>query len=415
MLRLFVGLAITLAFPITVSAADWAQFRGPTQDGHAATAKLPTEWDQKTNVTWRKELPGKGWSSPAVAAGTIVVTTAVPDRNSNSVSLRALALDAKTGQVRWDTEVFQRSKQDAPDIHSKNSNASPTAIIDGDQVFIHFGHMGTACLNAKDGTIIWKQETLKYKPVHGNGGSPILVGDKLIFSIDGTDHQKIVALNRKTGEVVWQTPRNLKVIQPFSFSTPLLLTLDGKEQLISAGSGVVMSLDPATGKEIWRAKYDGGYSVVPKPVYGNGLVYICTGYNTPQLLAIKPDGLGDVTKTHLAWMVKKNVPHNPSLLLVDDVVYMVSDNGTLSCLDGKTGAERWSERIGGAFSASPLAANGHIYLLDETGTSTVFKPGSSFELVSTNKLGEKALASYGVDGDALLLRTEKALYRIEKK
>jgi outer membrane protein assembly factor BamB len=275
--------------------------------------------------------------------------------------------------------------------------------------------MGTACLNLKDGSKVWTQESLGYKPVHGNGGSPIVAGDYLVFSIDGTDKQAVVALEKKTGQVAWQTSRKLNVVQPFSFSTPVLIAVGKEEQLVSAGSGVVMSLDPKTGKERWRVRYAGGYSVVPKPVYANGLVYVCTGYNTPQLLAIKPDGSGDVTTTHVAWTVKRNVPHNPSLLVVDDALYMVSDRGILSCLDARTGAERWNERVGGDYSASLLYANGLIYLLDETGLATVVKPGKSYDPIATNKLGERALASFGVDGDALLIRTEAALYRIENR
>ncbi|HEV3436587.1 MAG TPA: PQQ-binding-like beta-propeller repeat protein, partial [Gemmata sp.] len=166
--------------------------------------------------------------------------------------------------------------------------------------------------------------------------------------------------------------------------------------------------------EIWRVRYS-GYSVVPKPVYGNGLVYLSTGYDSPVLYAIRPDGKGDVTDTHVAWTAKKGAPHNPCPLVIGDAVYIISDGGILTCLDAKTGTERWNERIGGGYSASPLYANGLIYLLAEDGTGTVVKPGSSFEAVAKNRLNERALASYGVDGNALLLRTEKALYRIENK
>jgi outer membrane protein assembly factor BamB len=275
--------------------------------------------------------------------------------------------------------------------------------------------MGTACLNTKDGSKAWSDQTHKYSPVHGNGGSPIVVGDKLIFSTDGTDKQLVVALDKKTGKQAWATPRNINPVQPFSFSTPTLITVSGQEQVVSAGSGVVMSLDPKSGREIWRVKYQGGYSVIPKPVYGDGLVYVCTGYNAPQLLAIRVNGKGDVTNTHIAWTVRKNVPHSASLLLVDDAIYMVSDGGTLSCLDAKTGNERWSERVGGNYSASPIYAGGLIYLLAEDGVGTVFRPGSSFELVSRNRVNERTLASYALDGDALFIRSEKNLFRIEKK
>lgn len=406
---------LTLALTPTLNAADWSQFRGPTQDGQAADAKLPTEWDNKSkNVTWRKELPGGGWSSPVVAAGKIYLTTAVPGEGKGEYSLRALCLDAKTGAIEWDVEVF-KEPAGSPRPHPKNGHASPTAVVDGGQVFVHFGHLGTACLSAKDGAKVWAQQALKYTPVHGNGGSPVLVGDKLVFSIDGTDMQAVVALDRKTGEVAWKTPRNANATKNFSFSTPLLVTHGGREQLVSCGSDVVMSLDPKTGAELWRVRYT-GYSVVPRPVYGNGLVYFSTGYDTPVMYAVKPDGKGDVTDTHVAWTVKKKgVPRNASPLLVGDALYLADDGGQVTCLDAKTGAERWNERVGRAYSASPIHAGGHVYLLDEDGVATVFKPGESYDPVATIKMGEKALASCGVDGNALLLRTEKALYRIEKK
>lgn len=409
--RFVFGPVIALALAPTLRAADWFQFRGPDGQGHS-DAKLATEWDAKKNVTWRKELPA-GWSSPAVAGGKIYLTAAVPQNGGQS--LRVLCLDAKTGNIEWDKEVF---KQDAtaPKPHSKNSHASPTAVVEDGNVYVHFGHMGTACLKAKDGSVVWAHQELKYKPQHGNGGSPIVHGKHLIFSIDGTDKQMVVALDKATGKVAWQTPRENKTgAAPFSFSTPLVIKVKGQEQLISSGSGVVMALDPVTGKEIWRVTYGGGYSVVPRPVFAHGLVYICTGYNTANLIAIKPDGKGNVTETHVAFTVKKNAPLNPSPLVVGDDLYLVSDGGILSCLDAKTGVERWNERVGKAYSASPMFAGGLIYLLDEAGTATVFKPGAAYDPVATNKLNEKALASYGVDGTALLLRTEKALYRIEKK
>jgi outer membrane protein assembly factor BamB len=409
----FVSAAVlALALALTLNAADWFQFRGPNGDGHS-DAKLVTEWDAKKNVAWRKEIPGLGWSSPAVAKGKIYLSTAVSQ--GEGVSLRALCLDAKTGATVWDKEVFKQGA-DAPKIHKKNSHASPTAVIEGDNVYFHFGHAGTACLKAKDGSKVWATQELKYKPQHGNGGSPIIADKLLVFSIDGTDVQMVAALDKASGKVAWKTPRENKTgASPFSFSTPILIEVGGQKQVVSAGSGCVMSLDPKNGKEIWRVSYGAGYSVVPKPVFANGLVYVCSGYNTPNVLAIKPDGKGDVTNTHVAFKVTKNAPHNPSPLVVGDSLYLISDGGVLSCLDAMKGTERWNERVGKAYSASPLYAGGLIYLLDETGNATVFKPGDSYEEVATNKLNERALASYGVDGNALLLRTEKALYRIEKK
>jgi outer membrane protein assembly factor BamB len=412
--RLLSIIPVVLLSPLGAQSADWSQFRGPTQDGHAAEAKLPIEWDKTKNVTWRKELPGNGWSSPVVANGKIYLTTAVPGAGKGDYSLRALCLDSQSGNSLWDVEVFKEEGATAPRIHPKNSHASPTPIIEGELVYVHFGHMGTACLSTKDGARIWTQQTLKYNPVHGAGCSPLLVGDRLIFTIDSPDRQVIVALDKKTGKPVWQTPRNAGPKKAFSFCTPLLITVNGQPQLISPGSDVVMSLDPKTGTEIWRVKYS-GYSVVPRPVFSNGIVYFSTGYDSPVFYAVKVDGKGDVTDTHVAWTSKKGAPRNASPLIVGGEVYLAADDGQVTCLDAKTGDVRWNERVGKAYSSSPIFAGGFIYLLDEEGTATVIKPGLSYEQVAVIKMGERSLSSYGIDGNALLLRTEKALYRIEKK
>ena len=416
--RFLLAVPIALAISLTLSAADWFQFRGPTGQGHAdAASSPPTEWGPKKNVAWRTELPGKGWSSPAVSAGKVYLTTGV--MSPGELSLRAIRLDVKTGGIDWNVEVFKIDPDKAGKVHDLNSFASPTAFIEGEKVYVHFGHLGTACLNAKDGSRAWGNQTLGYSPVHGNGGSPVVAGDKLIFSTDGADKQFVVALDKATGNVAWKTPRNnAPISQGFSFSTPLAITVNGQEQVISSGTDVVMALDPKTGHEIWRVKYK-GYSVVPRPVYGNGLVYICTGYNPPgSVLAIRPDGTGDVTATHVAWTVKKDaMPKNSSPLLIGGDLYLVADNGTVSCLDAKSGKDRWTpEPLKGTYWASAVSAGGLIYIQSENGTATVFKPGGAkFEEVAVNKMEETTRASYAVDGDALLIRTEKALYRIEKK
>lgn len=416
--RLLLGLPLALLVSPSspLVGADWNQFRGPTEQGYADGKTPPTTWGPDKNVAWKRELPGSGWSSPVVAAGKIYVTVAVPQGNGSKPdqSLRAVCVDARTGKIEWDQEVFRQEGKTSPNIHSKNSHASATGLVEGGRLYVHFGHMGTACLNARDGAKVWANQTLKYVPVHGNGGSLVNAGDKIIFSVDGPDKQAVVALSKATGEVAWQTPRNAKPAKGFSFSTPILINVNGQEQVVSQGSDVVMALDPKTGAEVWRVRYK-GYSVVPRPVYGNGMVFLSTGYDNAVVYAIRADGKGDVTDTHVAWTAKKGAPRNASPLLIGDALYVVSDSGVLSCLDAKTGAERWSEGLGGAYSASPAYAGGMVYLLAEDGTGTVFKPGSSYDEVAKNKLGERALASYAFDGDALLIRTAKGLYRIEKK
>ncbi len=365
------------------------------------------------NVVWKQAIPGKGWSSPVVAAGRIYLTSAVPiEGKDGELSLQALCLDGATGKTLWSKEVFHEDAS-APHIHSKNSHASPTALVRDDRLYVHFGHMGTACLDL-NGAIQWRNNDLHYLPVHGNGGSPILADGALIFSCDGTDQRCVVALDSRDGHRLWKTDRTEQPSKGFSFGTPLLITVNGREEVVSQGSGVVGAYDPKTGEEIWRVRYD-GYSVVPRPVYGNGLVYIGTGFDAPKMLAVRPDGKGDVTETHVEWTVSKNAPNSPSPLLLGEELYMASDSGIASCLDAKTGTEIWHERLGGHYSASPIEADGKIYFLSEEGVGVVVKAGRKFELVAKNALNEKTLASYGViDGD-LLIRTETNLYRIKAK
>lgn len=296
-------------------------------------------------------------------------------------------------------------------MHPKNSPASPTPILDGERLYVHFGHNGVACLD-RAGTVIWRNNRLRYEPVHGSGGSPALVGDRLVFSADGDRAPFVVALDKGTGEVTWRTARGANARQPFSFCTPLAITVDGDVQIVIPGSGAVSALDPKDGREIWRVRYGSGYSVIPRPVYAHGLVFIGTGYNRADLLAIRLDGAGDVTDTHVAWRTTKGAPLTPSVLALGDELYAVNDAGIASCWDAKTGAPLWQERLEGNYSASPIAAEGRLYFQNETGTGTVIEAGRTFTKLATNVLGERTLASYAVAENALFIRTEKHLYRI---
>jgi outer membrane protein assembly factor BamB len=408
------ALVAALLLSLPLRAENWPEFRGPTGQG-IVSGPLPTEWSTEKNVVWKQALPGSGWSSPVIYDGKIYLTASVPGAGGGKgdLSLKALCLDAKTGKPLWDREVFREDAK-APKIHTKNSHASPTPICDGKRLWVHFGHMGTACLDL-DGKIIWKKSDLKYAPVHGNGGSPILAGDALVFSIDGSDLQIVIALNKATGKELWRTERKQTVSNKFSFSTPLLIEVDGKQQIISPGSGAVMAYDPKNGKEIWRVRYGEGYSVIPRPVFGHGLLFLGTGYNSPNLLAIKPDGKGDVTDSHVAWKLTKAAPHTPSALLAGDSVFIVSDGGIASCLDAKSGNVHWSERVGGKYSASPLLADDKVYFQNEEGDTVIVKASAKYEMIGKNSLGERTLASPAAVDGALFIRTDKNLYRIENK
>ncbi len=414
-------LCLFLSLTPWLASAEWTQFRGSGGQGHVEEgAQLPLEWSAEKNVTWRVDLPGKGWSSPIVHQGKIYLTAAIAetrdqDRTGVDRSLVTIALDAKSGEILWQTQVFQQDGAREARIHKKNSHASSTPIIAWDHLFVHFGHQGTACLNL-DGKVLWTNQDLTYKPVHGNGGSPIVVGDKLIFSCDGPPDPFVAALHVKTGRVAWKTPRNTKASKKFSFCTPILLDVDGRKEVILPGSGSVFAYDPQTGAELWRSGYGEGYSVVPRPVFGHGLIFASSGYDRPAIYAVHPGGSGDVTKSHIEWAhTAKGAPRNASPLLVGDELYLFDDKGIGSCLDAKTGDVHWQERVGSDMSASPIHSNGKIYALDEQGTTYVIEAGTDFNLLAENALEERTLASFGVDGDALLIRTETGLFRIEER
>jgi len=393
-------------------AESWPEFRGPTGQGIVPSGNLPLEWSTTKNVVWKQPIPGSGWSSPVVVNSRIYLTTSVPQESDSKKdqSLGALCLDATSGKILWQTEVFHQDGLSAPGIHRKNSHASPTPLVDGQRLFVHFGHQGTGCLDLS-GKVLWQNTSLKYAPVHGNGGSPILVDNAIIFNCDGGDQCFVVALDRESGKVLWKTARPGETNRRFSFCTPLLIMVNGQKQVVSPGSGVVSALDPNTGQEIWRVDYE-GYSVVPRPVFGHGLVFVCTGFDSPGLLAIRPDGRGNVTKSHVAWTTRKDVSLTPSPLLVGEELYMVSDKGIASCLDAKTGHMRWQERIGGTYSASPLYADGRIYFQNEQGTCIVVQASKEFRQLAKNSLEERSLASFAAADGALFIRTEKYLYRI---
>jgi outer membrane protein assembly factor BamB len=298
-------------------------------------------------------------------------------------------------------------------MHSKNSLASSTPIATDDRLFVHFGHMGTAALNL-NGKVVWRQEELRYPPVHGNGGSPALVDDLVVFSCDGAADPFVAALDQSTGNVRWKVPRNTSASKTFSFSTPLVLDVDGVRQVVSAGSGFVGAYDPQDGREIWRVNYGEGYSVVPRPVFADGLLFVATGFNRARLLAIDPrSARGDATD-HVVWSHDRGVSLTPSLLVTGGELFFVADNGVASCLDARSGKVHWTERLSGDFSASPVSAENQVYFQNEAGTTYVVKAGTEFELLSTNELNERALASPAVSDGALFLRTESHLWRISE-
>ncbi|HEV8482945.1 MAG TPA: PQQ-binding-like beta-propeller repeat protein [Blastocatellia bacterium] len=382
-------------------AQDWPEFRGPTGQGISDEHGLPLTWNETRNVRWKVAIPGRGWSSPAIQGDRIWLTTATEEGKS----LRAICVDRNTGALLQNVEIFRR--KDLGQINGKNSHASPTPVLEGDRIYLHFGAHGTACIT-QTGEIVWKTRLEYDNGQHGPGGSPIVYENLLILSCDGQDVQFVVALDKLTGKVRWK-----KFREGFqAYTTPLVIRLPSGDQLVSPGAFRTIAYEPRTGKEIWQVTYGQGFSNVPRPVYANGLVFLCTGFQEPSLLAVRTDGHGNVTKTHIAWSLKRAVPLTPSPLLVGEELYLINDGGIASCLDARTGNEYWRVRLGGSHSASPIYADGRIYFLSEEGESVVIAPGRQYKVLATNQVDGETLASMAVSGGSIFIRSRTHLYRL---
>ena len=390
---------------------DWPQFRGPTGQGHAEARGLPLQWSETQNVKWKVPIDGRGWSSPVVAQGRVWLTTSVEmpasGRDRAGLSLRALAFDAATGKRVVDVEVFRLTS--LRPLNEKNSFASPTPILDGDRVYVHFGADGTAALSTA-GEVLWKAR-YNYDSQHGGGGSPVLYNDLLIFNCDGNDYEAfVVALDVKTGKERWKQNRRKPAAQ--AYTTPLVINVNGRDQLISVGAYRAAAYDPATGRELWRVGYKDGFSNVPRPVFGKGLVFIATGFYEPTILAVRADGEGDVTRSHVAWTLSRGAPYTPSPILVGDELYVTSDTGVLTVVDAVSGTVLYQARLGGNYSASPVLAEGRIYFQSEEGVTTVIAPGKAFNRLAVNRLDGGMLASMAPSNGTIYIRTDSHLYRI---
>ena len=408
---LFAIILITLTQSLATGAEYWSQFRGARGDGYAATTGLPIKWGEKDNVTWKTAIDGKAWSSPVVWGDQIWLTNAT----ANGKRLSAVCIDGDSGKIIQDITVFEI---EVPfDCIDYNSYASPTPVIEEGRLWVHYGSAGTACLNTSTGAIQWSRQDFPCDHVRAAGSSPIIFRELLYLTFDGADYQYVAALNKTTGKTVWKKDRaidygtdngDLKK----SYSTPTVFEHDGRLQLLSPASVASESYDPRTGELLWTV-YHGGFNAAARPLYSHGKVYINLEAGL-RLLAVRPDGSGDVTKTHIEWDTKQSTPTRPSQLIVGKHMYMVNDKGVASCLDVESGKATWTERMGSPHSASPIFAGGRIYFVAEDGkTRIVAADPKEFRLLGENQLDEGCMASPAVIGDALLIRTKKHLYRIE--
>jgi outer membrane protein assembly factor BamB len=414
---------LLLSFSFIVYAADdWPQFRGPEGTGHSDARDLPQEWSETKNIVWKTAIHDRGWSSPVIYGKQVWLTSASADGRK----LYALCLDRDTGKIIRDLKLFD---VDTPQYaHPFNTYASPTPVIEKGRVYITFGSPGTACIDTNSFKVLWVRRDFECNHFRGSGSSPIIFRDLLIMHFDGSDHQFVAALDKRTGKTIWQTKRSIdfqdldKNGKPAAegdlrkaFSTPHVAQINGRWELISLGAKAAYSYDPLTGKELWRVEERGQHSASTRPVLGHGMIFFPTGFSAGQLFAVRTGGNGLITDTHVAWKVKRGVSNKPSILLIGDLIYMIGDTGIASCIDAKTGEQVWQQRIGGEYSASPVYADGKIWLFSEDGKTTVIKPSRTFELLAENRLEQGFLASPAIAGKAFYLRTRTHLYRIEKK
>jgi outer membrane protein assembly factor BamB len=399
---------------------QWPEFKGPNGSGTATAVGLPLTWSETEHVRWKTPVHGRAWSSPVVLNNQVWVTTATQDGKQ----LFAVALDQVSGKVVHDLKLFDVATPQY--VHPFNTYASPTPVLEPGRAYVTFGAPGTAAIDTKTGKVVWERRDLECNHYRGAGSSPIIFRDLLILHFDGSDLQYLVALDKRTGKTIWKTPRSIDFndLGPDgkpqaegdmrkAFATPQIITVGGAPLLISMGAKATYAYDPLTGKERWRVEERTNHSASTRPVFGFGLVFLPTGFPKGELLAVRPEGRGDITSTHVAWRLTRGVPNKPSLLLVNDLLFMTTDAGVASAVEARTGEVVWTGRIGGKHSASPVAADGRVYFFSEEGATIVIEAGRTFKVLAENKLGDGFMASPAIAGKAFIVRSHTHLYRIE--
>lgn len=401
--------------------SNWTQFRGSNLDGISRDSLVPVSWNDTTNILWKTDIRGRGWSSPVVCGNQVWLTTATADGKEMS----GICLDFMTGRQLFDILLF---KQDSIyGKHSVNTYATPTPCIENGYVYLNFGSSGTACVNIENGQIIWKRDDLKCDHMQGTGSSPILYKDLLILHYEGTDHQFIVALNKKSGEIVWKSERpqeyydRLSPVGKKAYVTPIVINVDGKDLLISNGAAVCIAYGVETGKEVWRF-IQGEDSTIAMPFAENGVVYFYTSFVTPpngekyvEMVALDPHGSGDLTKTNVLWRIKSPILQLLTPLIKDGIIYTVDSRNNLTVIDAKLGIPLYTKKLKNKFNSSPVTAGGKVYFTSVKGETLVLKAGRTLEILNENKLPGDLFATPAIAQNSILIRNEFSLYRIGNK
>ena len=407
---------------VMVSAQlSWTHLRGDQLDGYASGTDYPLNFSENQNLVWKTAIEGLGWSSPVVWNKQIWLTTAT--RKGDKMS--AICIDFDSGEIIREILLFEPVAIQR--IHATNSYATPTPAIEDGFVYVHYGTYGTACINTSDFSVVWSRTDMNCEHMQGAASSLFLYDNMLIVHIEGTDNQYIASMNKKTGATIWQTHRpeefyrDVAPVYKKAYTTPLVVNVEGREQLISNGAQMCFAYDVRTGEEIWSVWY--GYdSTVGMPLTYGGLVFFNSGWifqeNTPNFVkffAVDPRGKGDVSKTHVVWESDQDIPQISTPVIVDGKIYMIHERGAISCLDALTGKVIWKDKLQGQFNASPIFAGGHLYIPEVKGTVYIIKPGDQFNTVAENKLDAVLKATPALVGGSIILRSETHLYRFATK
>lgn len=397
---------------------NWTHFRGSDLNAIANVESIPVTWDEETNIKWKTEVHGRGWSSPVVFGDQVWITTATID----GTDFYAIGLDFETGEIIHDIKLF--SYESAIRKHNMNSFASPTSAIEDGFVYVHFGSLGTACINTANGSVMWTRTDLECEHFQGPGSSAFLYRDLLILHYEGMDVRFIVGLDKNSGETVWETHRREGPYEAIpragrkAYITPLLVNVDGRDLLISNGSAIINAYDPLTGEEVWNI-VRGAESTVAMPFEENGIVYFETGYmldedrtRFTEMMAVNPDGTGNIAETNVLWTRRVAPFPLATPVIVDGLIYTVDRTRMMWCIDASNGEEVWSHRVRGEINSSPVYANGNIYFNTTRGETIVIEPGREFKIVAENKLDGEIWATPAILRNSILMRTDSHLYKL---
>lgn len=413
-------ISILCASVLNAQQIEWTHLRGSNLNGISKEKVVPLIWNDSTNVVWKTRIGGRGWSSPVVFDNQVWLTTASADGQQ----MYGVCIDFNNGKQIFSILLFEPERVNSK--HDFNTYATPTPCIEEGFVYMHFGTYGTACVRTKNGSVVWKRTDMNCDHIQGPGSSPIIYKDLIILHIEGTDVQYIIALNKTTGKTVWKTERpheyyeKIPEIGRKAYITPIIVSVNGKDLLISNGSAACIAYDPETGKEFWRI-IQGEDSTIAMPFEENGTVFFYTSFVTDkdgtqycELMAADPSGKGDVTGSKIIWRLKSPILQLLTPVVKDGLIYTIDTKNNLYCLEAPTGNIVYSKHLIGRYNSSPIYAGGYIYFISTRGETLIIKEGKKLEIVNKNKLPGEVYATPAVLRNSLIIRTSNYLYRIKE-